>query len=307
MTNRWGLRRHDLRVDTIRDFSGREVQLPSCAVAGALASQARSTPASQVRRDEVRVDQLVSALADIGSTPLLRGDGGLERRTPLNHCGLRGDESLRCGVEFRQKLAHLAALTNAIVVPLEPVADHARSDRWRPVSGGAQCALSRMVRPAQRTVRVLSVEPRVVRRPFRGQGDELRRDIRPQGHLDPALTGLVSQRARPAREGAASPRVDCTVCGFSLPGWPASTVSVDAAPKFPGSRFICACGVSARQQCPSVSANPGAPANGAVFIHTAQSIVKPSARSTESPRAENDGLALPWYSGRSNKAKEATR
>lgn len=174
MTTRWYLRTRELRVDTIRDFSDREVQLPSCAVAGALASQACSTPASQVRRDEVRVDPLVSALADIGSPPLLRGDGRLERRTPLNRCGLRGDESLRHGVEFRQKLAHSAALTNAIVVPLEPVADHARSDCWRPVSGGAQCALSRMVRPAQRTVRVLRVEPRVVRRPFRGQKEPRR-------------------------------------------------------------------------------------------------------------------------------------
>lgn len=294
MTARWGLRRHDLHVDAIGDIGDREVRFTPGTVGRALAGQTSSDPASQVRWHEVRLDQMVPTLADVRAVTCLGGSGWRQRSTVLNRRGLSGNKLLRDGVEPCQKGAHLAVFTGAIVVLSESVADHARSDGGRSVRRGAERALSRMVRSAQRTVCVLGIESRVVRRPFGGQDDELRRNIRPQGHFDPSLARLVSQCAGHAREGATSPCMNRVIRGPSLPRWTTSAVSVDATPKLSGPRFICTCSVSARQECSAVSANPGAPANGTVFIYTAQSTVKYLSLSIELPRTVGDGLALPW-------------
>jgi hypothetical protein len=95
--------------------------------------------------------------------------------------------------------------------------------------------------------------------------------------------------------------VDCVVRGLGLSRRSAASVAVDPASEPPRSEFVSASSVSAGEQCSAVAANPWLPASGAALVHTSQSIVKLPQQQAELPRAENDGLALPWYSGRAKR------
>lgn len=295
------LRGHELRIDAVRHIGDWEVRLTSSAVEGALACQACSAATPQVRRHEIRADQLVSAFAYVDPALLLRNCTPDDHGMPLDYASLCGDQGLSQDVEVRQQLTDFAGCASAIVFPFESVAYHARSNRRRSVRCGAQRTLSPVVRSTQRAVCILCIQPGVVLGPIGRHRQQLRRDVRSQGHLDPPSAGFVGNFARHARESTTGPNVDCVIAGFGLARRVAATVSVDPASQLSCPQFVAARRISAGEQCSTVATNPGLPACSAVIFHAAQTTIKPKGLRSKLPRAEGDGLALPWWSGKSKR------